>query len=86
MDLDPVGEQRFATLVGAGQLGAVAGERAGDVRPRHPDCPGSGELVVEEHPPPTFIPSASSAFLSLSVPVSWAPPQLRGPVMSAPGS
>ena len=37
-------------------------------------------------PPLTFIPSATSALPSLSVPVSWAPRQTSWPVMSAPDS
>ena len=50
-------------------------------------APAAVNPLVEEHVrPPTFIPSATSALPSLSVPVSWAPRQLSWPVMSAPDS
>src|ERR1035438_8537554 len=49
--LDPVGDQRVAVAVLAGQPGAVADESARDLRFHQPDRPSRGEPAVEQHIP-----------------------------------
>ena len=82
--LHPVGNQRIAIAVAAGQLGAAALELASDVRAQQSDGTSGREPLVEEHPTAGLQPVGDQRVaVAVAVQVSWAPWQLSWPVMSA---